>query len=112
MSKVTGEIVIDRPIDIVFDFVADERRETLYNPAIIDSDRVTKGPVGLGPRFHAIHRSALRPVEMNVEIIAFDHPAHGLNTTMSLSEIEGELAFESTGNATGMRWTWDVRPRV
>jgi uncharacterized membrane protein len=30
--RVTGEIVIERPIDEVFDFVADERNEPQYNP--------------------------------------------------------------------------------
>ncbi len=30
---------------------------------------------------------------------------------MSWSDIEGELVFESLGNATKMRWAWNVRPK-
>ena len=33
MVHIAGEIVINRPIDAVFDFVADERNEARYNPA-------------------------------------------------------------------------------
>ena len=32
MSKITGEILIDRPVEVVFDFVVDERNEALYKP--------------------------------------------------------------------------------
>ncbi len=112
MPKITGEIVIDRPIGAVFDFVADERNEPLYNPALLESEKTTDGPVGMGTRFRATHRSAGRPVSMDVEITAYDRPRRvASRTTMSWSEIEGALMFESVGNATKMRWNWDVRPR-
>jgi Polyketide cyclase / dehydrase and lipid transport len=112
VSRITGEILIDRPIDAVFDFVADERNEPLYNSTLLHSDKVTDGPVGVGTRFHASHKSAGRAVEMDVEITAYDRPRQmASRTTMSWSEIEGELAFESVGNTTRMRWAWDVRPK-
>ncbi len=112
MAKISGEIVIDRLIEDVFDFVVDERNEPLYNSALIHSDKVTDGPVGLGTRFHATHVSARRPVDMDVEITAYDRPRRvASKTTMSWSEIAGELAFASVGSSTKMRWDWDVRPK-
>jgi hypothetical protein len=33
MTRLEGEIVIDRPPEVVFDFVADERNEPQFNPA-------------------------------------------------------------------------------
>ncbi len=130
VTRISGEIVINRPIDAVFDFVADERNEALYNPELLHSDKLTDGPVGEGtrfyathtsPRFHAIHhaphlstslKSLRRPVVMVVDITAFDRPYRmASKTTMSWSEVEGELAFEPVGAATRVRWTWDVHPR-
>ncbi len=112
MSKITGEILIDRPIDVVFDFVSDERNEPLYNPALLHSDKITDGPVAVGTRFHATHKSARGPVDMDVAVTAFDPPRRmASRTTMSWSEIEGELAFESVGSSTKMRWVWEVRPK-
>ena len=32
MVHIKGQIVIDRPVEEVFDFVADERNEPRYNP--------------------------------------------------------------------------------
>jgi hypothetical protein len=33
MADINGEIIIHRPVEEVFDFVADERNEPRYNPA-------------------------------------------------------------------------------
>jgi len=44
-----GGIVIGRPVEDVFDFVADERNEPLYNPRMIRAEKVTPGPVDKGP---------------------------------------------------------------
>ena len=35
MSKITGEILIDRPIDVVVDFVTHERNEPLCYSALL-----------------------------------------------------------------------------
>jgi hypothetical protein len=32
MPRIMGDIVIDRPVEDVFHFVADERNEPTYNP--------------------------------------------------------------------------------
>lgn len=41
MARVEGEIVIRRPVDEVFDFVADERNEPRYNPKMRGVELVT-----------------------------------------------------------------------
>ena len=46
MTRITGEIVIDAPADVVFDFVADQRNEPAYNPHMVRSAKVTPGPAG------------------------------------------------------------------
>ncbi len=130
MTRISGEIVINRPIDAVFDFVADERNEPLYNPELLHSDKLTDGPVGEGTRFYATHKSprfyALhkaphlsttfkslrRPVAMVVDITGYERPRRmASKTTMAWSEVEGELEFEPVGRATKVHWTWDVHPR-
>jgi hypothetical protein len=41
MVRIQGEIVIDRPIDEVFDFAVDERNEPSYNPRIFAVEKLT-----------------------------------------------------------------------
>lgn len=68
MVSIEGETVIRRPIDVVFDFVADERNEPAYNPGMLRAEEVTDGPVGRGTRFHAAVKSMGRPLEMVIEL--------------------------------------------
>ena len=44
MARIIGEIVIDRPVEEVFDFVADGCNEPKYNPDMVQSVKVTTGP--------------------------------------------------------------------
>lgn len=49
MIHIDGEITINRPVETVFDTVADERNEPNYNPRIARAEMLTAGPVGPGP---------------------------------------------------------------
>ena len=51
MARVEGEIIIYRPVEEVFDFVADERNEPRYNPRMLDAEQISEGPIGVGTRF-------------------------------------------------------------
>jgi hypothetical protein len=45
---IEGEIVIGRPVEEVFDFVADERNEPRYNVQMRRAEKISEGPIGLG----------------------------------------------------------------
>lgn len=50
MARMKGEIVIERPVEEVFDFVADERKEPRCNPRMRRAERISSAPIGLGTR--------------------------------------------------------------
>jgi uncharacterized protein YndB with AHSA1/START domain len=110
---VRGEIVIRRPPRVVFDVVADERNEPSYNPTLLSSQMLTPEPLGVGSRFRALHASARGPLEMTVEITAYDPPHRIASvTTASWADVDGAVTFEEVGeSATRMRWSWHVRPK-
>jgi hypothetical protein len=111
MPLIKGEILIQRRIEEVFDFVSDERNEPSYNSQMTLAEKVSDGPIGLGSRFHAVVRSGGRPVPMEIEFTAFDRPARlGSRAVMSGMVTDGELTFEGVGESTLMRWSWDVQP--
>ena len=43
MARIDGEIVIDRPVDAVFDYVADQSNEPQYNPRMLRAEKITPG---------------------------------------------------------------------
>ena len=110
MAKIDGEILIGRPAEEVFDFVADSRNEPSFNPAMAGVELLTPLPIGQGTRFRA--RMGRAGTQMLVELTEFDRPHRlGSRTTSSMMHTSGTLIFTADGDGTVMSWAWQVRPK-
>ena len=110
MARIEGEIFIGRPVEDVFDFVADSRNEPQYNPAMTSVELLTAPPIGRGTRFRA--RMGRAGTQMLVELTEFDRPHRlGSRTTSSVMRTSGALTFAADGDGTVMSWDWQVRPK-
>jgi uncharacterized membrane protein len=111
MVRVEDEIVIDRPTEEVFDFVADERNEPRYNPKMRRVEQVSEGPIGAGTRYRAELVSMGRTIEMDIEFTGYERPRRLASSThMSRMDTQGGLTFDPVPGGTRMRWTWDLEP--
>ena len=111
MAAINGSIEIDCPVEEVFDFVADERNEPKYNPDLLQSTKVTDGPITVGTQFAAVRLSRGQSVDLTIEVTECDRPRRlGSHTTMPGADIRGVLTFDPIANRTRMCWTWQVRP--
>lgn len=112
MAHIGGEVLIERELADVFDFVADERNEPLYNPIMEIVEQVTDGPIDVGTHFQARTTSMGQPVDMVTVITGFERPRRiALKTHMSAMEIDGSLTFEPVDSGTRMQWSWNIEPR-
>jgi hypothetical protein len=112
MMRITGEIEIGRPVDVVFDYVADQTNEPQYNPQMVRSEKITAGPVGKGTQFRSAVASMGRTAEMLIECTGFDRPALlASTTTMPQADFDYTLTFASTPMGTRMQWSGRVRPK-
>ena len=110
--SIGGEIIIHRPVEEVFDLVADERNEPRYNPEMLRAEKTSDGPIGPGTPFHAEARSGRGIAAMTVEITAYERPRRLASTThLASMDIQGELSFDPVPEGTRMRWSWHVQPR-
>lgn len=107
MTHVEGQIIIRRPVDEVFDFVADERNEPRYNPQMRHAEKITSGPIGVGTTFRAVIVSRGQRVVTTVTYTEFERPWRLTSTThLSSMDIEGTLTFEPVPEGARMRWYW------
>jgi len=112
MARIEGEIVIGRPLDVVFDYVADQSNEPQYNPRMVRAEKITAGPVGKGTQFRSAVASMGRTTEMLIECTGYDRPALlATTTTMQQADISYTLRFEPAAAGTRMRWSGQVRPK-
>jgi hypothetical protein len=112
MARIEGAIVIGRPVDVVFDYVADQSNEPEYNPQMVRAEKITPGPVGKGTRFRSAVASMGRIAEMLIECTGYDRPRLlASTTTMRQANISYTLRFEPTAAGTRMHWSGQVRPK-
>ena len=74
MPKVTGQIEIERPVEEVFDFVANERNEPRYNEEMLRCGKVTPGAIRVGTRYAAEMKTRFGVLPMTIEVIGFERP--------------------------------------
>ncbi len=109
MTRITGEVLIDAPVEEVFDLVADERNEPLYNPRILRAEKVGDDPVGQGSRFVAEPSGMGTAGEMALEILEYDRPRRLHNVVdSSYLHVDGTLTFDEVPEGTRLRWDWDM----
>jgi uncharacterized membrane protein len=112
MIHMKGEVVVNRPVETVFDFVADACNEPHYNPHILRAEKISSGPIGLRTRFRNETASMGRTTEWTIEITSYDRPRQ-LSTYLrsSAMDIQGAMTFDSVGAGTRMQWSWILKPR-
>jgi hypothetical protein len=92
MARIEGEIVIGRPVDVVFDYVADQSNEPQYNLRMVRAEEITAGPVGKGTPFRSAVVSMGRTAEMLIERTGYDRPALFASTTTMQPQATGMSA--------------------
>lgn len=109
MARVRGSIDIARPVEEVFDFVADQRNEVRYNPAMTDSIKITDGPIGVGTRFHATILRRGKPLEVIIECTGFDRPRLlASRSVMTGAVATGQVKCEPIASGTRFQWDWQI----
>lgn len=108
---IRDQIRIERPVDVVFDFIADSRNEPAYNPGMRSVTLLTGEPIRAGTRFRAtMGRGGM---ELLVTLTTVDRPrVLGSVTTSDFLDTGGTLTFTPEGStATVMAWDWQVTPK-
>lgn len=111
MVRVEGEITIERPLEEVFDFVADESNEPKYNPRMTRADKITPGPIGVGTKFNSVMTGPGQAADMTIEFTEFERPRRITEKVhLSNMDIDGHLWFEAVPAGTRMAWAWNLEP--
>ena len=112
MGRIEGATIVERSVEEVFDFVADELNESKYNPLMVRTEKATPGPIGVGTHWSATILARGRPVDMDIEVTEYDRPRRlGSLTRMAAADVDGLLTFEPDPAGTRLVWSWELRPK-
>ena len=74
MAGFSATAVIDRPIEAVFDFLADGRNDRKFSPRVQQIEKTTEGPVGVGTVFESTVKDAGMTSTRAFELTQFERP--------------------------------------
>ena len=95
-------VVIDRPIEEVFDFLADGTNDPKFSPRVLEISKTTDGPPGVGTVYASTVKDAGVKTKREIKLTEFERPTRIRWTEVSkniITATEGgyDLAPEGDG---------------
>jgi uncharacterized membrane protein len=91
MAKVEGSVVINRPIEDVFAYLAVVGNWPQWNTGMDEAEPASEGPVGVGAKFRGVNVFMGQRMEWTSEITVFE-----LNKKMGQKIISGPMSIEQS----------------
>jgi carbon monoxide dehydrogenase subunit G len=100
MASFENAVIIRRPVEEVFAFLADFENVPRWNYAIVETKKVSPGPVGVGTTYRQT-RSVPRRSEEGFEVTVFE-PARRLKVQGQIGPFRARVSYllEPTGGGT------------
>jgi len=101
MAHAEGSITIDRPVNTVFNFIADGTNNPLWRSSVTDIERVPGKPTGLGAVFKQGLKGPGGRIDGDYEIVEYQ-PDQLIRFQVIAGPARpiGTYKFESTGDST------------
>jgi hypothetical protein len=106
-----GELRVEatRPVEEVFDFLADIRNEVAWNPRVISLEKTSSGPIAAGTTFRGRYQG-LGPLE--TELIEYERPARlGFRSIGPRMRLAGTFTLTATQHGASVVLVADLQPQ-
>ena len=115
MAKRFGATVtIDKPIEEVFDFLADGENDRKFSPRVLEIEKKTDGPPGLGTVYASTVKDAGVKTKREFELVVFERPTRLRWKELSKAPIvvpEGGYDLEPEGSGTKLTFFNELEGR-
>ena len=103
MIKVEHSVVIDRPVEEVFAFVAAMENEPQWQSGVDEVHSTSEGPMGVGSTWFEVMRILGRRIETHYVVTEYEpNRKLSMKSTSGPVSMEGSMTFESAGGGTRM----------
>ena len=110
MINVQHSVVINRPIEEVFDFVSDVENSARWQTGVLECSRISQDPPGVGAKTRYVREILGRRVEAITEVTEYDpNRKIGFKTDVPLP-IEGSYSFETVDGGARFTFTLQAEP--
>ena len=102
-GRFEGTVVIERPIEEVFAFLADGENDPKFSPRVLEITKTTDGPPGVGTVYASTVKDAGMKTQREFKLTAFDPPTRIRWAEVSknlITATEGGYDLAPEGNGT------------
>ncbi len=109
MVRFSNNLIIDRPIDEVFRFLADFENLPKWNYYVLEVRKLSDGPIGIGTAYHQVRKTD----EQDFRITEFDqnHKVTVKTLPQSSPSLEMKFTLYEEGGATRIIDEWNLETR-
>lgn len=109
MQSFENQLVIDRPLAAVFDFVSDFENMPKWNYFVMNVDNLSGQPPALGTRFHQVRKTD----QQDYSIVEFEPDRRVVIETLPPAQpLTMQFTFESVKGGTRLTDRWEFDPSV
>ena len=106
MMRFENSLIVERPVDQVFAFIADFENMPRWNYFVLEVRKTTPGPIGLGTTFYQRRKTD----EQHYSIIEYEPDSRvTVETIPPAPALRMSFTFESVGGSTHLTDEWVVR---
>ncbi len=106
MIRIDQEIVVARPPEAVFDYLADVARFPEWQPAIERAEQLTPGPLAAGTELRLVIRGPTGPTEVTGAVVSLERPSLlAVRPSSGPAAVEANCALSPDGEGTRVRFT-------
>jgi uncharacterized membrane protein len=89
MIKIESSVVINRPVDEVFEFLANSENDPQWQSGVLEVRKTSEGPLGVGTTYTSVSRLLGRQLESVVEYTAYEQ-----NKRLAGKATSGPIPFQ------------------
>ena len=101
MIRIETSVVIDRPIDEVFEFVSDVENNSLWQPSFLEGKQTSSGSLGVGTTITTTSRYLGFRMKSDWEVVEFEpNKKYVAKSISGREQAKGTWTFEPVANGT------------
>ncbi len=110
MIREEFSVVINRPIEEVFDFVTDPAKRSQWQSATLEVRQTSEGPMGVGATMRLVIRIAGRQRKLTMEVTEYEpNRKYSAKSTSGPFPVQGSYTFESVNGGTRLTFVGEAQ---
>lgn len=103
MSTFEHNVMVDRPIEGVFEFMHNPANDPLWQPTLAESRKVSEGPIGVGTVLAEVRHLLGKRLEWTFEVTEYEPPRKSsVRSKSSPIPFDGSYILEPAGGGTSV----------